>query len=97
MTVDRYTRFVLTIIAACLVWLCVSHQAPAAYAQPAAQRVVVVGFETDGVAQSFGRVAVTGWVDTQGHLNTLPVSVSAIQGLPVHEFLNEPRPAGRGQ
>lgn len=56
MATDRYTKTVLTIIAAALVWLCVIQtpigtaaiaQTPADTAQPA-QRVVIAGWEGSG-------------------------------------------------
>jgi Mg/Co/Ni transporter MgtE len=45
MNTDLYTRTVLTVIAACLVWLCVNSLTPTASAQAAPQRVVIAGFE----------------------------------------------------
>ena len=47
MTADSYTRFVLTVIAVCLVYLCVKGAAPPASAQQAPTRVVVAGIELD--------------------------------------------------
>jgi hypothetical protein len=52
MAVDRYTKAVLTVIAACLVYLCVGRPGliPGAEAQPRPEpaRVIVAGFEQDG-------------------------------------------------
>ena len=48
MKIDLYTRAVLTVIAACLVWLCVNSLTPSASAQAPAQdiqRVIIVGAE----------------------------------------------------
>lgn len=42
---DRYTEVVLTVMAACLIWLCVDGLTPAATAQAEVQRVVLVGLE----------------------------------------------------
>jgi len=48
MSIDLYTRGVLTVIALCLVWLCVNSMTPSAAAQTAQtapQRVIVAGTE----------------------------------------------------
>jgi Mg/Co/Ni transporter MgtE len=47
MKTDLYTRTVLTVIAACLVWLCVNSLTPtaSAQAQPAPQKVVIAGVD----------------------------------------------------
>ena len=42
MKIDLYTRTVLTVIAACLVWLCVNAVTPTAAAQADVQKVVLV-------------------------------------------------------
>jgi len=64
MSIDSYTKAVLTIIAACLVWLCAAsaalplraqQQAPALAAAPA-QPVVIVGW---GTLDAQGRVKLT--------------------------------------
>lgn len=49
MKIDLYTKAALTVIAACLVWICIAQTwAPSAQAQ-GDQRVVLVGIEpTDG-------------------------------------------------
>jgi len=44
---DLYTKSVLSVIALCLVWLCVNGLAPAVTAQADAQRVVIVGWVDD--------------------------------------------------
>ncbi len=44
MLTDVYTRGILTVIALCLVWLCLNGLAPAVTAQAQAQRVVIVGW-----------------------------------------------------
>jgi hypothetical protein len=44
--VDRYTKLVLTVIAACLVYLSILQtRGPAAYAEGEFQRVVIVGWQ----------------------------------------------------
>ena len=94
MIVDRYTKAVLTVIAACLVWIC-AMWAPSAHAQQAsretgqwsqqAQPVIVVG---TGAMDSRGRVVVhfttrdrEQWTDP-----TVPVALpySAADPLPAH-------------
>jgi hypothetical protein len=45
MTIDAYTKVVLTIIAGCLLWLCVHGFSPAVSAQAGVQRVVVADWE----------------------------------------------------
>lgn len=54
MRIDLYTKMILTVIAACLVWLCISGTplAPVVQAQPARQEVVVVGW-IDGEGDSY--------------------------------------------
>ena len=42
MQVDTYTKGLLTVIAACLVWMCLNGITPAAQAQAAPSRVVLV-------------------------------------------------------
>ena len=48
MRVDLYTKVVLTVIAMCLVWLCLdrSQVSPVAHAQNEYQRMVIVGWQT---------------------------------------------------
>lgn len=87
MTIDRYTKAVLTVIAACLLWLCVNDAAPrvaaqATYRLPAGnvQAVVIVG---TGMMDSTG--AVTMNLVRRGNLTvsdpTIPVT--AANPLPV--------------
>jgi len=47
MRIDFYTRAVLTVIALCLVWIAMGGPSllPAAHAQQATTRVVIVGYE----------------------------------------------------
>lgn len=54
MKTDRYTRIVLTVIAACLLWLCAKDTAPTTYAQQidAGERVLKV--QIVSVDKAFG-------------------------------------------
>ena len=68
MIVDRYTKAVLTVIAACLVWLSVGGPS----------------LLTSVSAQSSGeRVLISGWVDGDGTVRPLYPRVSKGYGLPV--------------
>ena len=67
MSVDRYTKAVLTVIAACLVWLSVGGPS----------------LLTPVSAQSEQRVLIAGWVDGDGRYRPLYPSVSKGYGLPV--------------
>ena len=63
MTVDRYTKAVLTVIAACLVWLSVNSSmatAPA-YAQEG----------------GYTNVVIVGWQDSAGYIKKFPSVVDA--------------------
>ena len=73
MTVDRYTKAMLTVIAICLVWL--SLGGPALLAAVAAQATNPAGIE---------RVYLAGWVDANGVTRTL--SAFPNQGLPVWQL-----------
>jgi hypothetical protein len=59
-TADSYSRFILTVIAACLIYLCVKESAPAASAQQAPARVVIAGIELGSATNSILPVAVVG-------------------------------------
>jgi hypothetical protein len=90
MAVDRYTKIVLTIIAGCLLWICVVGTPPALHAQQnttlqngngAAVPVVIVG---TGTMRRDGAVTVT---FRENHTDpTLPVALpySAANPLPAH-------------
>ena len=60
MTADSYTRFVLTIIAVCLIYLCVKESAPPASAQQAPTHVVITGIQLGGEPKTVLPVAVVG-------------------------------------
>ena len=83
MTIDRYTKTVLTIIAAALVWLCIIHtptgttlsaQVPPAAAQDA-MRVIIAGWEGSGprVQGSAGAPAIVTYTD----LRAFPLPTNA--------------------
>jgi hypothetical protein len=59
MTPDRYTKAVLTVIALCLVWLCVALSGPSFIPGVAAQ-------------QETTEVVIVGWRDTAGETWRLP-------------------------
>lgn len=76
MQVDRYTKIVLTVIAACLVWLCAMSTGKTAQAQQltampstlpgGVQPVVVVGF---GSMDMSGRIALS-LIGSEGNMRT---------------------------
>jgi hypothetical protein len=92
MNVDRYTKAVLTVIAGCLLWMCVMTAAPAVSAQPSAwqipnasvQPVVIVG---TGTLDTRGTVTVNFVRDNGAQRTdpTLPVQLpyTAARPLPV--------------
>ena len=59
MAVDRYTKAVLTVIAACLVWLSFSGASP------------IARVDAQGTDQ---RVMITGWMDQNGTFRPLPAA-----------------------
>jgi hypothetical protein len=70
---DLYTRVVLTIIAACLVWLSLGGPAVLTTAQAQSPR-----------GGSDERVVISGWVDSYGKVHTLSDPEKAsVPGLPV--------------
>jgi hypothetical protein len=60
MTAESYTRFLLTVITACLVYLCVRESAPAASAQQGPTQVVITGIELGATPKTVLPVAVVG-------------------------------------
>ena len=59
MMVDRYTKFVLTVIAACLTWMVLGPSAVPAVNAQAGDRVILAGWiDNKGVFQSFPAVPV---------------------------------------
>jgi hypothetical protein len=67
MRIDRYTKVVLTIIAACLFWLSLGGPAllPTAH------------------AQATTHVLIAGWVDDKGKVHSVSAPNEGIMGLPV--------------
>ena len=60
MTAEAYTRFVLTVIALCLIYLCVREGAPPALAQQEPTPVVITGIQLGGEPKTVLPVAVVG-------------------------------------
>ena len=97
MMVDRYTKCVLTVIAACLVWICVMGSGLPVSAQvrqrplPAAnvQPVILVG---TGTMDSAGAVTVNFVSDRGRDITELTIPVSAAQPLPVSLPYSASRP-----
>ena len=86
MKIDLYTKAVLTVIAACLVWICISGVTPVAQAQatqapaPPPTRVMLVDeanrpIHAQGLRVHFGGVPVPVDVGT----SPLPVALRSIQ------------------
>ena len=73
MRIDLYTRFVLTIIAVCLVWLSLGGPAllPVAQAQAARDN------------RNETRVLIAGWLDGGGRFHELNPGMPGMSGLPV--------------
>jgi len=68
MTVDRYTKVVLTVIAACLIWLSVGGPS----------LVSSVSAQTSG----YERVLLAGWIDQAGVERPLPAYPPTATGKP---------------
>ncbi len=84
MKVDLYTRIVLTVIAASLVWICAYGLSPAAAAQdkfPAPTRVLIVDEQNKVVSTANGlQVNVSNRQPLAVELNhVVPVALTAIQ------------------
>jgi len=78
MTIDRYTKAVLTLIAACLVWLCAMTTAHPVSAQATAalqsvQPVIIVG---TGTVDRDGHVEIAYKRDTRRTDPTLPIAAA---------------------
>jgi hypothetical protein len=76
MRIDWYTKFVLTVIAACLVWLSLGGSAllPIAHAQNPPLR---------GTAGTGDGVLISGFIDATGRVHTLSPNVGDPSALPV--------------
>jgi len=84
MKADLYSKTVLTVIAACLAWLCMTSRMPVAAAQSdTAQRVVIVGLEKPLVGLPVLLVSTTGSpvVDREGA--RVVIANGAAQPVPV--------------
>jgi hypothetical protein len=68
MRVDLYTKAVLTVIALCLVYLCIDRASAASTVQAQAQ-------EGQFQRQLLQRVVIAGWLDSNGQERRLPVDV----------------------
>jgi hypothetical protein len=98
MTVDRYTKTVLTVIAACLVWLCAAGLPGAAHAQQAvtlqnstgaAVPVVIVG---SGSITRAGALTVTFHGDRSDPAIPVTLPYTPEHPLPVHLPYTEAQP-----
>ena len=76
MKTDLYTRTVLTVIAACLVWLCVNSLTPTASAQADVQKVMLVD------SRGLPVIGATGLRVNFGDL-PVPVNVATDKNIPV--------------
>lgn len=78
--IDLYTKFVLTIIAGCLLWICVRDSEPVVSAQSGTQRVVIAGVDERvklpiSLKEIELHVRRGGFDET---INTLPISITEI-------------------
>jgi len=80
MRVDNYTRGVLTVIALCLLYLCVRQAAPPVSAQDAPTRVVITGIALDKGAGTTLPVRIGDPVEIR---TSTPLKVEAEHPLPV--------------
>jgi hypothetical protein len=69
--IDLYTRAMLTIIAACLIYLVLGGQSLFTPAHAASERTPVL---------------ISGWVDANGNVQELPAARDRIRPLPVDTF-----------
>jgi len=74
MRIDLYTKAVLTVIALCLVYLCVDRPSVASTVQAQSQ-------EGQFQRQLLQRVVIAGWLDSEGQERRLPGDVpSTVKG-----------------
>ncbi len=88
MRIDTYTKVVLTIIAACLVWMCVSGSAMAPLSAQGPQDVVLVGVRGER-GMSLAVRPTDDW-----YRNALPVDVPRAIGVRL-QGIERPAPTGR--
>jgi hypothetical protein len=94
MKIDLYTKSVLSVIAACLVWLCFGALTPTASAQANAQKVIVAGWDRpiQVVLVDGNGMPLVGNQGLRVNFGAQPVPVSfGAQPLPV-TFGNQPLP-----
>jgi hypothetical protein len=68
MRIDLYTKAVLTIIALCLVYLCIDRASPGSLVQAQSQ-------EGQFQRQLLQRVVIAGWLDSEGRERRLPANI----------------------
>ena len=76
MRTDTYTKFVLTVIAVCLIWIAAGSRSliPAVQAQgDGVTRVKIVGW--DRWMRDEPHVRISGWIDHNGQKQNFPVPV----------------------
>jgi hypothetical protein len=74
MRIDVYTKFVLTVIAVCLIWLSLRDSALLPIVQAQAERTAVSGYN---------RVVIAGWLDNKGHEHPFVGMTAGDPGIPV--------------
>jgi hypothetical protein len=86
MTTDRYTRIVLTIIAAALVWLCVRDVLPVRVQARAGLQHVTLSDVTDRTPLSVKIVGIsrTQWTEKTGVFNDAVTRSLPWEAIPVH-------------
>jgi hypothetical protein len=77
MRIDLYTKFVLTVIALCLVW--------SALGGPAILPAVMAQAGKPAPAGPAEKVLIAGWIDSEDKIHTLGNTALAFEGLPVAE------------
>jgi hypothetical protein len=102
MKIDAYTKLVLTVIAGCLIWICVNYSTPGAAAQAdpnQPMRVVIVDETGRSLASSNGLRVISGSESWPVVVNKIvPVALTAIdrhgswQSIPVDIMKTPPTP-----
>jgi hypothetical protein len=79
MATDRYTKIVLTIIAASLVWLCI-------VLTPMGTRLIAADTQSNAKAPFRSEVFIAGWIENDGTNGERPVTFTTRNGgIPVQE------------
>jgi len=81
MKIDTYTKIVLSVIAVCLVWICVMNTIPSVRAEVDSNKTTNEGLPYVIIAGTVGNIPVD--VKNIEHLGTVPVEVQNIIGIPV--------------